>query len=145
MSEMTAPTSEQAAPSSAKGGFWGTGRRKTSVARVRVVPGGGKFLVNGRDVDKYFTEIEDRSAARAPLAATSSAAQWDIQVNVHGGGVAGQAGAVRLGIARALVEANSSFEATLRDAGYLTRDARAVERKKYGRAKARRRFQFSKR
>lgn len=145
MSEMHAPTTEQAAAKLTKGGFWGTGRRKTAVARVRVTPGSGKFLINGRDVDRYFTEVEDRSAARAPLVATNSAAHWDIQVNVHGGGVAGQAGAVRLGIARALVEANSSFEATLRDAGYLTRDARAVERKKYGRAKARRRFQFSKR
>ncbi|MBK9119674.1 MAG: 30S ribosomal protein S9 [Phycisphaerales bacterium] len=123
----------------------GTGRRKTSVARVRLQPGSGKFLVNGRDVEQYFTEPQDRTDAVAPLDLTGARRNWDVLVNANGGGHTGQAGAVRLGLARAVVKAYAHLESSLRDAGFLTRDAREVERKKYGRRKARRRFQFSKR
>ena len=137
------------APSAAakgRGNFvWGTGRRKSSVARVRITPGEGKFLVNDREVDLFFSVSIDRNDARAPLSATSALGKWNVWVNVAGGGHTGQAGAVRLGLARALMRVNPEFEPTLRENGFLTRDAREVERKKYGRRKARRRFQFSKR
>jgi len=125
--------------------YWGTGRRKSAVARVRLIPGSGKVLINQRELERYFTEIKDRQAVVAPLELTGQAKRWDVLVNVRGGGFTGQAGAIRLGVARALLAADSSCEATLRDAGHLTRDARRVERKKPGRRKARRRFQFSKR
>jgi small subunit ribosomal protein S9 len=134
------------APPKGRGAYlWGTGRRKSSVARVRLAPGDGKFQINGRNVEKYFTEPLDRNDVLAPLVSTGAAGKWNIVVRVHGGGHTGQAGAIKLGVARALVQANPEFEPTLRDNGYLTRDAREVERKKYGRRKARRRFQFSKR
>jgi small subunit ribosomal protein S9 len=123
----------------------GTGRRKSSVARVRLTPGSGKIVVNKRSVEEYFTELQDRVDVMAPLDVTGVRNQWDVSIRVSGGGHTGQAGAVRLGLARALVKAYEQFEPTLRDAGYLTRDARRVERKKYGQRKARRRFQFSKR
>ena len=123
----------------------GTGRRKTAVARVRLFPGSGNFQINGRSVEEFFTEPQDRNDAVAPLELTGIRRHWDVKVNVHGGGHTGQAGAVRLGVSRALVKAYSNHEATLRDAGFLTRDAREVERKKPGQRKARRRFQFSKR
>lgn len=137
-------TTPMPAPAAA-GVHWGTGRRKSAVARVRLVPGSGKVLINKREVHEYFTEIKDRMAVTAPLELTGAQGMWDVLVNVKGGGFSGQAGAVRLGVARALVSANEAYEPTLRDAGYLTRDARRVERKKYGRRKARRSFQFSKR
>ncbi len=137
----TAPA--EAAPAS--GLHWGTGRRKSSVARVRLLPGDGKFLVNQREVADYFPQLRDQMDSVAPLELTGVRRQWDVLVNVNGGGVTGQAGAVRLGLARAIVKAYSQHEVALRDAGFLTRDARRVERKKYGRRKARRRFQFSKR
>jgi small subunit ribosomal protein S9 len=124
---------------------WGTGRRKTSVARVRVAPGSGQVLINGRPFETYFPIEQQRVDARAPLVATSLVETYDVWVNVRGGGPMGQSGAVRLGIARALLKAEPQLEEPLRDGGYLTRDSRMVERKKYGQRKARRRFQFSKR
>jgi len=129
----------------AGGFYWGTGRRKSAVARVRVRPGSGQFKINKRDVDEYFTELQDRADCVAPLEATNSRDRFDVFVNVSGGGITGQAGAILLGLSRALRNFDASFEESLRDAGYLTRDARRVERKKYGQPGARRRFQFSKR
>lgn len=125
--------------------FWGTGRRKKAIARVRIRPGGGEFTVNKRPADEYFVYDRDRNTIRKPLAAVSMADKWDIFVNVSGGGFTGQAGAVLLGLARALAKALPEIEQTLRDQGLLTRDARAAERKKYGQKGARKRFQFSKR
>jgi small subunit ribosomal protein S9 len=124
---------------------WGTGRRKSAVARVRIRPGEGKFLINERALEEYFPREGDRQAINSPLAAANGAGKWDIFVNVQGGGLTGQTGAVLLGLARALVKAEPACEAALRDQGLLTRDARKVERKKYGRSGARRGFQFSKR
>jgi small subunit ribosomal protein S9 len=129
----------------ASGIFWGTGRRKSAVARVRITPGEGKILINKRGVDEYFHEPQERLAVHEPLIATNTESSFDVRVNVRGGGHSGQAGAIRLGVARALLKANERYEPPLRDKGYLTRDARVVERKKYGQRKARRRFQFSKR
>ncbi len=125
--------------------FRGTGRRKTAVARVRIRPGDGKFLVNKREIDKYFAIERDRHSIVSPLKATKTMGLVDVYVNVMGGGPTGQAGAIMMGLARALRQANPDYAELLRDGGYLTRDARMVERKKYGRAGARRRFQFSKR
>jgi len=125
--------------------IWGTGRRKTSVARVRVKSGGGEFKVNGKTFDEYFVTDAERVIAKGPLKATSASERFDVFVNVGGGGPVGQAGAVRLGVARALLKADPTLEAPLRDGGFLTRDARMKERKKYGQRGARRRFQFSKR
>jgi len=125
--------------------FWGTGRRKASVARVRVRPGEGVFKINGRDVDKHFRLDKDRQAIVKPLEATGTTKKVDVFVNVGGGGTTGQAGAIVLGVARALIKCNTDYEAALREGRYLTRDARRVERKKYGQRGARRRFQFSKR
>ena len=124
---------------------WGTGRRKTAVARVRIRPGQGTMQVNQKNWDEYFTTDAQKIAARKPLALTESEARFDIFVSVHGGGPQGQADAVRHGLARALVKADESLEAALRDGGMLTRDARVKERKKYGQRGARARFQFSKR
>lgn len=124
---------------------WGTGRRKSAVARVRIRPGTGKFLINNRELDQYFALEPDRLAARAPLEVAEAGSRWDVFVNIRGGGTTGQAGAVKLGLARALAKATPETEAALRDKGLLTRDARKVERKKYGRRGARRSFQFSKR
>lgn len=132
-------------PAGAKGPIWGTGRRKSAVARVRIIPGDGKILINDREVNQYFTEPQARNAVTDPLASTGATKQFNIFVNVSGGGTNGQAGAIRLGLSRALVRANETHESILREKGFLTRDARRVERKKYGRRKARRRFQFSKR
>jgi small subunit ribosomal protein S9 len=125
--------------------FWGTGRRKTSVARVRIRPGSGKFLIDDREIDKYFFDVRSRSEVIAPLKATNTLGKYDVFVRVHGGGQTGQSGAILLGVARALVRADSSLEPVLRDGKYLTRDSRQVERKKPGRPGARKRFQFSKR
>uniref|UniRef100_A0A7C2K1P3 Small ribosomal subunit protein uS9 n=1 Tax=Schlesneria paludicola TaxID=360056 RepID=A0A7C2K1P3_9PLAN len=127
------------------GTAWGTGRRKTSVARVQVKAGSGKFLVNGRPMEQYFCVERDRQMIEAPLRATEKFGAVDIAVNVEGGGTTGQAGAIVLGIARALEAMNPSLHQTLGDNGFLTRDSRMVERKKYGYKKARRSFQFSKR
>jgi len=125
--------------------IWGTGRRKSAVARVRLLPGSGKFLVNDREVDGYFTEDKDRQSARSPLVATKQMTTYDIFVRVEGGGPTGQADAVKLGIARALKKADLSLDQALRAGGFMTRDPRMKERKKYGQKGARKRFQFSKR
>ena len=125
--------------------IWGTGRRKKAVARVRIRPGSGKILINKREVDQFFTEIKDRNAVSAPLEAVSMVGSWDIWAKVNGGGRTGQAGAILLGLARALAKAMPELETALRDRGLLTRDARMKERKKYGQKGARKRFQYSKR
>jgi small subunit ribosomal protein S9 len=141
----SAAPAEQAAPAAPRTYFWGTGRRKTSVARVRIRPGSGKFVIQGRDMEKYFFDIRHRMDVIAPLKATNTFGRWDVFVNVSGGGPTGQAGAVLLGVARALMKADPTLEPKLRDGRYLTRDAREVERKKPGQPGARKRFQFSKR
>ena len=132
----------------AGGFFWGVGRRKTAVARVRIRPAKGEksnFMVNGRRLNDYFTELRDQTDAKAPLVATNTADTVDVYVNVSGGGYMGQAGAILLGVARALKGMDPSLEPVLREINHLTRDPREVERKKYGQRGARRRFQFSKR
>jgi small subunit ribosomal protein S9 len=125
--------------------IWGTGRRKTAVARVRIREGTGTFTVNDLDVDSYFPLEIQRNDVRAPLSTTEMAGRIDVFVNVRGSGKHSQSGAVMLGLARALKEHRPDLETTLRDHGFLTRDARMVERKKYGHKKARKSFQFSKR
>lgn len=129
-----------------RGGFYrGTGRRKTAVARVRIKPGDGKFTVNGHKVEEYFSEDRDRNNVVSPLKATKTEGQLDVHVNVQGGGFMGQAGAVLLGLSRALKGYDPTLEPVLRESDFLTRDPREVERKKYGQRGARRKFQFSKR
>ena len=125
--------------------YYGTGRRKTSTARVFIRPGTGAVTVNRRTFEAFFPTEALRTQIRTPLVLTETADQFDILATVAGGGVSGQAGAVRLGIARALVEYNAELRKPLKNGGLLTRDARAKERKKYGMAGARKRFQFSKR
>ena len=125
--------------------FYGTGRRKTSTARVYLRPGTGKITVNKRDIDVYFERESTKLVLRYPLELTGETGSFDILVNVSGGGKSGQAGAIRLGISRALCEANANYRGVLKGHGLLTRDARKVERKKYGQPGARKRFQFSKR
>lgn len=129
----------------AAGSAYGTGRRKTSTARVFVGSGSGNITVNSGPLDKYFGRETARMIVRQPLEVTDMADKLDIQVTVRGGGGSGQAGAIRHGIARALVDHDESFRAPLRAAGFLTRDAREVERKKVGLRKARKKPQFSKR
>ena len=125
--------------------YYGTGRRKSAVARVFLKPGKGGFVVNGKPVDEFFGRETGRMIVRQPLDATKNLSSFDISVNVYGGGENGQAGAVRHGIARALIEYDASLKPTLKAAGLVTRDAREVERKKVGLHKARRRKQYSKR
>jgi len=125
--------------------FLGTGRRKTAVARVRLATGSGKVVVNGRALGNYFLTETLRGVVLQPFAVTESTTKFDAQVNVKGGGPAGQAGAVRHGIARALIEADANLRPTLKSNGLLTRDPRMRERKKYGQPGARKRFQYSKR
>ena len=125
--------------------YYGTGRRKTSVARVYLRPGHGRITVNKTPIDNYFNRESVKQVLKQPLALTSTLEAYDILVNVKGGGKTGQAGAVRLGIARALCEANPENRSVLKGNGLLTRDARKVERKKYGQPGARKKFQFSKR
>ena len=143
-----------AKPADKKGWWWGTGRRKSAVARVRIKPGSGKdtgITIIGRDpkktrnVEQYFSEERDRREAVSPLLVTDMMGKLQIVVKCNGGGFMGQAGAIKLGIARAIRDYDPTTEAVLRQNGMLTRDAREVERKKYGQAGARRRFQFSKR
>ncbi|MEE8603183.1 30S ribosomal protein S9 [Euzebya tangerina] len=122
-----------------------TGRRKRSVARVRIVPGSGQFLLNGRTIDDYFPTDILQMVVNEPFKATETEGQWDVIARIHGGGVSGQAGALRHGIARALVGHEPTYRAVLKKAGLLTRDDRMVERKKYGLKKARKAPQFSKR
>jgi len=125
--------------------IWGLGRRKKSIARVRIRPGSGKIIINKREVDKYFTNLRDQNDVRSPLVATENLERYDVWANVNGGGSTGQAGAIVLGIARALMKADADTYSVLKAKGYLTRDSRIKERKKYGRRGARRSFQFSKR
>ena len=125
--------------------YLGTGRRKTSVARVFLRPGKGEIKVNGRTFENYFPTESARAVVRQPLAATETVDKFDLLILADGGGVAGQAGAARLGVARALVEFNAELRSRLKKLGFLTRDPRAHERKKYGQKGARKRFQFSKR
>ena len=125
--------------------FYGTGRRKKSIARVYLVPGTGNITINKRDLDDYFGLETLKVIVRQPLAATETVDKYDVKVNVKGGGYTGQAGAIRHGIARALLQADADFRPVLKKAGYLTRDPRMKERKKYGLKAARRAPQFSKR
>ncbi|MDR2940224.1 MAG: 30S ribosomal protein S9 [Clostridiales bacterium] len=125
--------------------YYGTGRRKSSVARVYLVPGDGKITVNKRDIDNYFSLETLKLIIRQPLELTGTAAKYDILVNVFGGGYTGQAGAIRHGISRALLEVDADYRLPLKKAGFLTRDPRMKERKKYGLKGARRAPQFSKR
>jgi len=142
-STVTAPA---ATPVGSKPAFiWGTGRRKTACARVRVAAGSGKIEVNGRSLNDYFSKEQDRKAIFGPLEVTNMGGKMDIFISADGGGATGQAGAIVMGVARALVKYDPSLEAALRDGGFMTRDSRMKERKKYGQRGARRRFQFSKR
>ena len=125
--------------------YLGTGRRKTSVARVYLRPGKGKFEVNGVDLENYFGRATSKMVVRQPLVLTQAQDRFDVIVNVDGGGMTGQAGAIRLGISRALMEYDPTLRAPLREAGFVTRDSREVERKKIGLHKARSRPQYSKR
>jgi small subunit ribosomal protein S9 len=125
--------------------YYGTGRRKHSVARVRLVPGDGSILINKRDIDEYFGLETLKLIVKQPLKATETEGQYNVLVNVDGGGYTGQAGAIRHGVARALLKADPEFRAVLKRAGFLTRDPRMKERKKYGLKAARRAPQFSKR
>ncbi|MBM3353064.1 MAG: 30S ribosomal protein S9 [Betaproteobacteria bacterium] len=125
--------------------YYGTGRRKSAVARVFLKPGKGRFMVNGKPVEEFFGRETGRMVVRQPLELTKSQASFDISVNVQGGGENGQAGAVRHGLTRALIEYDAALKPALSAAGLVTRDARAVERKKVGLHKARRRKQYSKR
>ena len=129
----------------AKVQYFGTGRRKKSIARVRLLPGEGKFIINNRDIDDYFGMETLKVIARQPLVQTETTGKFDVIVNVHGGGFTGQAGAIRHGISRALLKADEELRPILKKAGFLTRDPRMKERKKYGLKAARRASQFSKR
>ncbi|HPD16983.1 MAG TPA: 30S ribosomal protein S9 [Planctomycetota bacterium] len=138
--------STTAAPTAAAADLcWSTGRRKTAVARVRLRRGTGRILVNGREADEYFPIERLQNAVRAPLRAVKAANKYDVLATIQGGGVAAQAGAMLLGVARALVKVDREAHARLKEEGFLTRDSREKERKKYGRKRARARFQFSKR
>lgn len=134
-----------AAPAGKPTYVWGTGRRKTAVARVRIAPGTGKIEINGRTLNEYFTNERDRKAIFGPLEITNTGGKLDIWVNSSGGGATGQAGSLIMGLSRALVKYDPTTEPNLRGGGFLTRDSRMKERKKYGQRGARRRFQFSKR
>jgi small subunit ribosomal protein S9 len=125
--------------------YYGTGRRKTSVARVYLRPGSGDYKVNGRPFNEYFVTEAQRASARQPLLSTDTAASFNVVANVSGGGVNGQADAMKLGIARALMQFNGELRKKLKSEGMVTRDSRGKERKKYGQKGARKRFQFSKR
>jgi small subunit ribosomal protein S9 len=125
--------------------YYGTGKRKSSTARVRLLPGEGKVIVNKRDLSEYFKNETQRTVIRYPLAVTDNVGKFDIKAIVSGGGTSGQAGAIRLGIAKALLQFNAELRTRLKKAGLLSRDSRVKERKKYGQKGARKRFQFSKR
>jgi small subunit ribosomal protein S9 len=125
--------------------FYSTGRRKTSVARVYLKPGEGKILINKRDADAYLMRETLKMVIMQPFELTGTTGQYDVSINVNGGGISGQAGAIKHGISRALLKVSDEYRKPLKKAGYLTRDAREVERKKYGQRGARARFQFSKR
>lgn len=125
--------------------YYGTGKRKSSTARVRLLPGTGTVTINKRDVNDFFKNETQRTVIRYPLAVTDNLGKFDIRANVRGGGTSGQAGAIRLGIANALLQFNGELRPRLKRAGLLSRDSRIKERKKYGQKGARKRFQFSKR
>lgn len=125
--------------------FYATGRRKTSSARVFLKPGKGNITINGKKADDYLTRMQSRMVIVQPLDLLNQIGKFDAKITVAGGGESGQAGAIRLGITRALIAFNTEFKAALKKAGFITRDPRMVERKKYGKAGARRRFQYSKR
>ena len=125
--------------------YYGTGRRKSSIARVRLVEGNGKITVNGKSIDEFFGAETLKVIVKQPLTVTNTLEKFDVIASVNGGGFSGQAGAIRLGVARALNEANTEFRPSLKSNGFLTRDSRSKERKKYGLKKARKAPQFSKR
>jgi small subunit ribosomal protein S9 len=125
--------------------YYGTGKRKSSTARVRLIPGDGQVTVNRQELTRYFCNETQRTIIRYPLTITDNLGKFDIRATVHGGGTSGQAGAIRLGIAKALLEFSAELRPRLKRAGLLTRDSRIKERKKYGQKGARKRFQFSKR
>jgi len=139
------PVATEAAPQGKQTFVWGVGRRKSAVARVRVAVGSGKITINGRELNDFFTSERDRKGIFGPLEVTSTGGKLDVHARCTGGGATGQAGAVVMGLARALLKYDNSTEAALRNGGFLTRDSRMKERKKYGQRGARRRFQFSKR
>lgn len=141
----TATLESSAAPKEKKSYVWGTGRRKTAVARVRITPGTGKISINDRELNDFLTNERDRKSIFGPLEVTNTGGKLDIFATCDGGGLSGQAGAIVLGLARAIAKYDPNTENALRNAGFLTRDSRMKERKKYGQRGARRRFQFSKR
>ena len=146
MAEATATATETTEPKQPKPTYtWGVGRRKSACARVRIAPGSGKIEINGRTLNDYFTAEQDRKAIFGPLEVTNTGGKMDVLVNADGGGPSGQTGAIIMGLGRALAKYDNSLETALRGAGFLTRDSRMKERKKYGQRGARRRFQFSKR
>jgi small subunit ribosomal protein S9 len=140
-----ATTTEATEPKVKRTYTWGVGRRKSSVARVRIAAGTGKIEINGRELNDYLTAERDRKAIFGPLEVTSTAGKMDVFVNTDGGGASGQTGAIVMGLGRALLKYDQALEAALRNSGFLTRDSRMKERKKYGQRGARRKFQFSKR
>ncbi len=143
--ETAAADTAPAAPTGPQQFIWGLGRRKSAVARVRLAPGSGKITINGRELNDFFTNERDRKGIFGPVEVTNTGGKLDIHARCTGGGPTGQAGAFIMGMARALLKLDPSTEGALRGAGYLTRDSRMKERKKYGQRGARRRFQFSKR
>jgi small subunit ribosomal protein S9 len=143
--ESPAASTESTEPKVKPTYIWGVGRRKSAVARVRIAAGSGKIEINGRGLNEYFTSERDRKAIFGPLEVSNTGGKMDVLVNTDGGGPSGQCGAILMGLGRALVKYDASFEVPLRQAGFLTRDSRMKERKKYGQRGARRRFQFSKR
>ena len=145
MAEQADTTSTEATERKPRSYTWGVGRRKTAVARVRVAPGSGKIEVNGRSLNDYFTAERDRKMIFVPLEVTNTGGTMDVLVRTDGGGQSGQTGAIVMGLGRALAKYDNSLEVALRNGGFLTRDSRMKERKKYGQRGARRRFQFSKR
>jgi small subunit ribosomal protein S9 len=148
MAEQTTPTVEATPAAEVKSHrkyTWGVGRRKSAVARVRIAPGSGKIELNGRTLNEYLTSERDRKSIFGPLEVTNTGGKLDVFARCSGGGPTGQAGAIVMGLGRALLKYDSSLEAALRNAGFMTRDSRMKERKKYGQRGARRRFQFSKR
>ena len=146
MAEATAtPAATETTPAEKRSFVWGVGRRKSACARVRIAPGSGKIEINGRTLNDYFTAERDRKAIFGPLEVTSVAGKMDVFVNTDGGGPSGQTGAIVMGLGRALAKYDTNLEGALRNSGFLTRDSRMKERKKYGQRGARRRFQFSKR
>jgi len=143
--ETTVAAPAETAPQSNRTYIWGVGRRKSAVARVRIAPGTGKIEINGRTLNEYFTAEKDRKAIFGPLEITNTGGKMDIWARCSGGGQTGQSGAIVMGLGRALAHYDSALEIPLRGSGFLTRDSRMKERKKYGQRGARRKFQFSKR